>query len=360
MSDRLARCRRLLAELGLDAVLITRPSDVRYLSGFRGADTALLIGEELAHIVTDARYWEQVREEVTGFELSEATAGDLVADALAAGVTLLGATMRLGFQGGDLSYASYRGLRRAHAGRLRDVGARVTRLRMVKDDAELEIMRRAAKVTDDALAAVVADGLCGRRECDVAWQLQAELHRLGAEGEAFTTIVAAGGHAAHAHAIPGERVIAPGELVIIDTGARVDGYCSDITRTYAAGAEPGTDLRRVYDVVLAAQLAGTAAVRAGAGGQADVDEAARRVITEAGYGERFGHGTGHGVGLEIHESPRLGRLHGDPLAAGMVVTVEPGVYVEGLAGVRIEDTVVVTDGGCEILTRYPKELQVVG
>ena len=315
--------------------------------------------EPKALIVTDSRYWEQVREEVTGFELVEAASGDLLADTLAAGVVRLGPSLRLGFQGGDVSYAAYRRLRRAHAGRLRDVGPRVTRLRAVKDGAEIEVMRRAAAVTDEALAAVVAGGLCGRRERDVAWQLQAEFHRRGAEGEAFATIVAAGGHAAQAHAVPGDRVIAPGELVIIDTGARVDGYCSDITRTYAAGAEPSADLRRVYDVVLAAQLAGVAAVRAGAGGRADVDAAARRVIAEAGYGERFGHGTGHGVGLEVHEAPTLGRIRGDVLEAGMVCTVEPGVYLEGVAGVRIEDTVLVTAGGCERLTLLPKELQVV-
>jgi Xaa-Pro aminopeptidase len=146
--------------------------------------------------------------------------------------------------------------------------------------------------------------------------------------------------------------------VVIDTGARIEGYCSDITRTFAAGEISG-ELRALYDLVRRAQLAGLAAVRGGVDGKA-VDAAAREVIEQAGHGERFGHGTGHGVGLEIHESPRLGRLHGDPLAAGMVVTVEPGIYVEGLAGVRIEDTVVVTDDGCEILTLFPKELQVVG
>jgi len=356
--DRLDRCRALLAELGLDAVLVSRPSDVRYFSGFRGDDTTLLVGEELALIVTDARYWEQVREEVTGFDLVEATGGDLLGDTLGAGVERLGERLRLGFQGGDVTYAAYRRLRRKHTGRLRDVGARVTRLRLRKDATEVEVMRRAAALTDEALTTVVGEGLTGRTEAEVAWRLQAEFHRLGAEGEAFATIVAAGGHAAQAHAIPGEHVIAPGELVIIDTGARVDGYCSDITRTYAAGREPGDELRRVYDVVLAAQLAGVAAVRPGASGRADVDEAARAVITEAGYGANFGHGTGHGVGLEVHEAPTLGRLRGDVLELGTVCTVEPGIYLEHVAGVRIEDTVLVTADGCERLTLTPKDLQV--
>ena len=265
---------------------------------------------------------------------------------------------RLGFQGGSLTYREHRRLRRRHGGRLRDVGGGVSRLRAVKDAAEIAVMRRAGAVTDEGLAAVVARGLVGRTEADVAWDLVVEYHRLGAEGEAFPAIVASGAHGAQAHAIPGQRVIAAGELVVIDTGARVDGYCSDITRTYAAG-EPSAELRRVYDVVLAAQLAGLASVRAGAHGRDDVDAAARAVIADAGYGERFGHGTGHGVGLEVHEAPGLGRTRGDVLAAGMVCTVEPGIYLDGRAGVRIEDTVLVTAGGCERLTLLPKELQVV-
>ena len=360
LADRLERCRGLLGDLGLDALLVTAASDVRYLSGFRGDDTALLVGVGSALIVTDARYWEQVREEVEGFELVEATGGDLITDSVAAGAARLGPGFRLGFQGGEVSHAAYRRLRRRHAGRLRDVGGRVSRLRLCKDEAELEVMRRAAVVTEDALEAVVAEGLTGRTEAEVAWRVLEEFHRRGAEGEAFPSIVAAGGHAAQAHAIPGPRAIAPGELVIMDIGARVDGYCSDITRTFAAGREPDEGQRRVYDVVLAAQLAGVAAVRPGASGRADVDEAARSVIAAAGYGAHFGHGTGHGVGLDVHEAPSLGRLRGDVLEAGMVCTVEPGIYIEGVVGVRIEDTLVVTPDGCERLTTSPKELRVVG
>ena len=327
--------------------------------GFRGEDATLIIGRDVALICTDARYWGQVREEAVGFELVEALGADLIADTAAAAALQLGADARLGFQGASLSYEAYRRLRRRHRGRLRDVGGRVSRLRAVKDSAEIAVMRRAGALTDEALAAVVARGLVGRREADVAWDLVAEYHRLGADGEAFSAIVAAGAHGAQAHAIPGERVIAAGELVVIDTGARVDGYCSDITRTFAAG-EPAADLRRVYEVVLAAQLAGLAAVRDGAHGRDDVDAAARAVIAAAGYGERFGHGTGHGVGLEVHEAPALGHTRGDVLAAGMVCTVEPGIYVEGLAGVRIEDTVLVTADGGERLTAFPKDLQVIG
>ena len=275
MNDRLARCRAVLDDLGLDGVVVGEPADVRYLSGFRGDDTMLIVGAEVALICTDARFWEQAREEAVDFELVEAVGGDLIADTAAAAARHLGMDARLGFQGASLSYEKYRRLRRRHRGRLRDVAGRVSRLRMVKDAAEIAVMRRAGAVTDEALAAVVGRGLAGRREADVAWDLLTEYHRLGAEGEAFPAIVAAGDHGAHAHAIPGERVIAAGELVVIDTGARVDGYCSDITRTFAAG-EPAAELRRVYDVVLAAQLAGLAAVRGGAHGRPPGRRAAPR------------------------------------------------------------------------------------
>ncbi len=358
MNVRLDRCRRLLEELGVDGILVTDPVDVRYLSGFRGDDATLVVGHATALLCTDSRFWEQVHEEVADFELSKVSSEPLLAHSVREAARALGDGARLGYQGAQLSHASYRRLRRLHGGGLRDVRREVTLLRAVKDDAEVAILRRAAAVTDEAMRAVVSRGLVGRAERDVAWDLQAEYHRLGAEGEAFGAIVAAGDHGAQAHALPGERVIRAGELVVVDTGARVDGYCSDITRTFAAG-EPAAELRAIYAIVLEAQLAGLAAVRAGAHGRDDVDAAARAVIDGAGYGERFGHGTGHGVGLEVHEAPSLGRTRGDRLEAGMICTVEPGIYVEGLVGVRIEDTVLVTADGGERLTTYPKELQVI-
>jgi Xaa-Pro aminopeptidase len=358
MNDRLDRCRRILDALGIDGILVSDPVDVRYLSGFRGDDAALVVGRGAALLCTDSRFWAQVHEEVADFTLSKVTSEPLLAHSVREAARVLGGGARLGYQGAQLSHASYRRLRRMHGGGLRDVHQDVTLLRAVKDEAEIAILRRAAAVTDEAVGRVVARGLVGRAERDVAWDLQAEYHRLGAEGEAFGAIVATGDHGAQAHALPGERAIRAGELVIIDTGARVDGYCSDITRTFAAGA-PSAELRAIYEVVLAAQLAGLGAVRAGAHGRDDVDAAARAVIDGAGHGDRFGHGTGHGVGLEVHEAPSLGSTRGDRLEAGMICTVEPGIYVEGLAGVRIEDTVLVTAGGGERLTTYPKELQVV-
>ena len=362
MSARLAALRRLLGERALDAALVTDAADVRYLSGFRGDEAILLVSDEQAYVCADSRFWAQIEGEVAGFELVRSEGGEaLVGDALAAWAAADRrgeGERRLGFQGGDVSYASHRRLRRRFGGRLVDVGARLSALREVKDEAELQLMRAAAAIADEALEEVVAQGLRGRTEAAVAWAVEQAVRSGGAEAVAFATIVAAGPRGALPHAIPGDEVIGDGDLVVVDMGARLDGYHSDITRTFAVGRAAAQE-RAVYEIVLAAQLAGIAAVRGGVEART-VDAAARGVIEAAGYGERFGHGTGHGVGLEIHEAPLLNRRGRERLTPGMVVTVEPGIYLEGRFGVRIEDTVVVTAGGCERLTLFPKELRVVG
>ena len=356
VNERLVRCRSLLEARGLDGLVVSDPTDVRYFSGFRGEDAMLVVGREAALICTDSRFWAQVHQEVRDFELVKTD--QLLADVVEAAAERLGGEAALGFQGDSLSYSRYRLLRRRHGGPLRDLRGAVSELRAVKDEGEVDAIRRACAAADEALRAVVAQGLTGRTEADVAWQIKSELHRLGAEGESFPAIVAGGPNGALAHAIPGERRIGSGELVVVDMGARVDGYCSDITRTFATG-ELDEELRRIYDVVLTAQLAGLAAVRPGATGR-QVDAAARDVIVAAGYGEHFGHGTGHGVGLDVHEGPRVGKRGVERLVPGHVVTVEPGIYLEGRAGVRIEDSVLVTRAGAEALTAFPKELTFVG
>jgi Xaa-Pro aminopeptidase len=355
VTSRLAGVRGLLDALALDAVVVSAAVDVRYLSGFRGEDAVLVVSRDEALICSDSRFWAQIREESPGFELVKTE--ELLDDALRVVGERCGPTAWLGFQGGHLSYAAHRRVRRRFAGRLRNVGDRVSDLRQVKEAGEVECLRRAAAVTDGALAAAIAGGLEGRTEAEVAWAIECAVREGGGEGSAFAPIVATAERGALAHAIPGERRLARGDLVVIDCGARVEGYCSDITRTVAIGSA-GEEERTVYGVVLAAQSAGRAAVRAGVGGRA-VDEAARAVIRAAGHGDAFGHGTGHGVGLEVHEKPRLGKRRGDPLAAGMVCTVEPGIYLEGRFGVRIEDTVLVTATGCETLTHLPRELRTV-
>jgi Xaa-Pro aminopeptidase len=362
MTNRLVALRRLLIERKLDAVLVAGLADVRYLSGFRGDEAILVVGAEQALICSDSRFWAEIADEVTGFELVRSEGGAaLIADALAAWAAACGrdeAELRLGFQGDVATYSSYRRLRRRFGGRLVNVGGRVSALREVKDDAELAALRAAAAIADAALETVVAQGLRGRTEAAVAWAVDQAVHAGGADAVAFATIVAAGPHGALPHAIPGDAVIGDGDLVVIDMGARLAGYNSDITRTFAVGRASG-EQRAVYDIVLAAQFAGLGAARGGVAARA-VDAAARDLIEAAGYGDRFGHGTGHGVGLEIHEGPRVGRRSRDRLKPGMVVTIEPGIYLEGRFGVRIEDTVVVTAGGCERLTLFPKELRIVG
>ena len=331
MNQRLAALRRLLVARGLDAALVTEHADVRHLSDFRGDDALLLVSADHAFICSDSRFWTQIAGEVAGFELVRSeSGGDLVGDVLAAwsgGDAGGGRELRLGFQGDAVAYAGYRRLRRRFGGRLVNVGDRLSALRMVKDDGELRTLRAAAALADAALDTVVSQGLRGRTEREVAWTIERAVRDAGAEAVAFPTIVAAGADGALPHAIPRDATIARGDLVVIDMGARIDGYHSDITRTYAVG-RPSDTQRVVYEIVLAAQLAGLAAVRAGAACQA-VDAAARGVIDAAGYGEWFGHGTGHGVGLEIHEKPRVGRRSTERLATGMVITVEPGIYLGG-------------------------------
>jgi Xaa-Pro aminopeptidase len=361
VNDRLAALRRLLTDRGLDAVLVSGTADVRYLSGFRGDDAILLVAREHAFICSDSRYWSQIADEVSDFTTVPSEGGAaLVSDALSAWSAADGRDQherRLGFQGDVVAYTQHRHLRRLFGGRLVNVGERLSALREVKDVDELKLLGAAAAIADAALEAVVSRGLRGHSEREVAWAVEQAVRAGGAEAVAFATIVATGPHGALPHAIPGDALIADGDLVVIDMGARLDGYHSDITRTFAAG-RPTDEQRAVYGVVLEAQLAGLQAVRAGVACGA-VDAAARGVIDGAGYGARFGHGTGHGVGLEIHEKPRVGKRSRARLAPGMVVTVEPGIYLDGRFGVRIEDTVVVTAGACERLTLFPKELRAV-
>ena len=362
MNERLAAVRRLLVARKVDAVLVSDGADIRHLSGFRGDDTILLVSADQALICGDSRFWAQIEAEVAGFTLVRSEGGDaLTADALAAWAAGDGRDEReraLGFQGAAVSYAAYRRLRGRFAGRLRDLGNALSATREVKDAGELRLLKAAAALADSALETVVAEGLLGRSDAEIAWAVELALHAAGAEAPAFPTIVAAGPHGALPHAVPGDRVVADGDLVVIDMGARLDGYHSDITRTFGVG-RLGADQRAVYEIVHRAQLAGLGAVRGGVAARA-VDAAARDVIEAAGYGEHFGHGTGHGVGLEIHEGPRVGRRSRDRLRPGMVVTVEPGIYLDGRFGVRIEDTVVVGAGGCERLTLFAKELRIVG
>jgi Xaa-Pro aminopeptidase len=363
-----SRAQRLegeLAELELDALLVETLIDVRYLTGFTGSHGLALIVGEAAHselgshrFLSDFRYATQSAEQVSQEFEREIVSGDLL-EAVAA--TLAPHTGRLGFEEASLTVKEHRRLTEllGEQWELLPCTGMVQRLRAVKDAGEIARIRAASELADEALRIILEGGLVGRTEREVALELELRMRRLGAQAPSFSTIVAAGSHGALPHAQPRDEQIPRDVLVTIDWGALHEGYCSDCTRTYATGEALPAQAREVYELVLSAEEAGLAAVKAGPSGR-DVDAVAREVIEQAGHGEHFGHGLGHGVGLEIHEAPRLSRTAGDePLRAGNIVTVEPGVYLPGELGVRIEDLVVVREDTYEVLTRLPKALTVV-
>lgn len=354
-----ARADRIAAALPareLDALLITDLVNVRYLTGYTGSNGLAVVGAgDTRRFVTDFRYVTQAEEQVHGFErvIGETDLLGEVEGALPPG------DVRLGFEDQHVSVRTLERLRELLPERIELVaaGGVVEDLRLVKDATEVERIRAAAILADSALTRVLQDGLVGRVEREVALALEYEMRRLGAQRPSFDTIVAHAGHGALPHASPRDVPIAAGSLVVIDWGAELDGYCSDCTRTYAAG-EPSDRAREIYDLVAQAQLAGLAAVAPGVLAR-DADAAARDVIAAAGHGDAFGHSLGHGVGVEVHEAPRLSRTSKATLAPGNVVTVEPGIYLPGELGVRIEDLVLVTDDGYDVLNTLPKDLTIV-
>ncbi len=357
MSDRSERLVSRLEAQELDLLLVTSLVNVRYLTGYTGSNGLALVGPQTRVFVTDFRYVEQAAVEVDpSFARRRAQLEllDTIPDALPSG------ELRLGFDDANLTVAQHARLRELLDDRVQLIGAGglVERLRMVKEPDEIERIRVAAQAADAALSQLLERGLAGQTERELATALERAMLDQGAQRPAFESIVAAGAHGARPHATPRDVEVGDGELVVIDWGAEVDGYCSDCTRTVASG-EPDDETRAIYELVLEAQLAGVSAVRAGAGAR-DVDAAARVVIEAGGHGEDFGHGLGHGVGMEIHEAPRLSKRSDDQLESGNVVTVEPGIYLPGRFGVRIEDLVVVADGGSEILSSLDKGLLIAG
>ena len=342
----------LVRERELDALLVTNLVNVRYLTGFTGSNGACVVTPESRLFITDFRYVEQAEHQVLDFERLP-PARDL-ADGLASHLT-----GRAGFDDDHMSVRNHRKLSEkvGDGVELVAAGGLVEQLRQVKEPGELERIGQAARLATSALEEVLCRGLTGRTEREVALDIESSIRASGAEDPSFPAIVAAGPHGALPHAEPRDVEIPAGALVVIDWGARVDGYCSDCTRTIATGPLDSA-AEDVYELVRQAQADALAAVRAGAEGRA-VDAVARDAIEAAGYGESFGHGLGHGVGLEVHEGPRLAKQTEDVLAAGNVVSVEPGVYVPGEVGVRIEDLVAVTDEGADVFTSYPKELVTV-
>jgi Xaa-Pro aminopeptidase len=341
------------SERGLDALLVTDSVNVCYVTGFTGSNGLAVVGPEIRRFVTDSRYVEQAKAEVTDFDREQAP--QQLLESLADGWPAAG--LRLGFDDASASVRTHAKLRETLPERVELVPAAgvVEEERAVKEPGEIATLRAAAELVDDLYAWVLERGLVGRAEREVAIALEHEMRLRGASGPSFPSIVAAGEHGALPHAQPRDAPIPRDTLVTIDIGARLDGYCSDCTRTYATGALPD-DLAAAYALVLEAQTAALEAVAPGPTGR-EVDAVARDIIAAAGHAEHFGHGLGHGVGLQSHEAPRLSRVSDGRLAPGNVVTVEPGVYLPGRGGVRIEDLVVVTEHGHDVLSHTAKGLQ---
>ena len=355
MSDRLNRLVAQFPEKELDALLISAPENRRYLSGFTGSAGYLFISSERAVLVTDSRYTEQATHQAPDFQVMEVRGGwDWFLEQLKeTGVK------RVGFESRDMTVATYNSL----VGAVKDDSAlsQVSMIataempeegRVFKDQRELALLQRAIDASDAAMEVVCPNITVGMTEREVAWRMEMAMRDFGADGISFDTIVASGPNGAMAHHRPSDRAIQAGEPIVIDMGAIVEGYCSDITRTVVVG-EPDETFRKIYDIVLGAQLTAINTVRPGMTGE-DCDDLSRAVIGEAGYGDNFGHSLGHGVGLAVHESPRVSPRSPDKLEPNMVFTVEPGIYLTGWGGIRIEDIVVLGDDGAKVLSKAGK------
>lgn len=356
-NPRLAGARRLLSEQNLDALLIRQSEEtptfnVRYLTGFTGSAAVVIVGREQQFVASDSRYWGQIEKQSPDFGLlkykNHPEQTEVVRDALRA----LNAK-RVGFESERLTVAQHERWAKSFEGiELVPTSNLVETLRMSKDESELAQMRKAHALTDQAYEYILNYIEPGMSEKEVAWELESFMRTHGADGLAFDVHVASGPGSAEPHHVSGERQIQEGDPIWIDMGARVAGYCADLTRSFVLG-EADEQFKKIYEIVLRAQLACEHALKAGMAGK-DADAVARQVITDAGYGDNFGHGLGHGLGLAVHELPSAGRVSQDTLTAGSILTVEPGIYIPGWGGVRIEDVALIRDGGAEILTRASK------
>ncbi len=354
IDNRLEKLRQKLAGKEIDAVFISQPENRYYLSGFDGSTGFLLITPQNTILATDFRYLEQARTQAPDYEIlritNDATAWlpELVAD-----LNL----RRLGFEAGHVTFTMYRGLtevlNKAQSQlRLVPVDGLVESLRAIKEPEEIEFITNAVKMTDDAFNYIQSEIGIGMSEQEIAWEIEKFLRENGSQTIPFDIAVASGPNSALPHAKPSPRAIQPDEPVIIDIGARIEGYSSDLSRTICLGT-PDNTFNKAYDTVLGAQLTAMAIIKEGMTGD-QADSLAREVIEQAGYGEAFGHGLGHGIGLSPHESPRLGQNSPEKLADGMIFTIEPGIYINGWGGVRIEDVVIMEDGKPRTLTKANK------
>ncbi|WP_054692632.1 M24 family metallopeptidase [Syntrophomonas palmitatica] len=353
MNQRLDKLLASLEQRGLGAFLVSKPENIRYLSGFSGgSDARLLILKGQGYILTDSRYFQQAASECPGWELVEEKPGSL--EQLA---RICSHTGILGVEGAALSYTDYRHIEQALPGVIMPVNNIVEDLRLVKDQDELEHLRQAARIGDQVFALLINKLQIGMTERQAAAEIAYQLRLQGCDRESFDTIAVAGENAALPHGHPGDRALVSGDMLTLDFGGFYQAYAGDMTRTIGFGKISKLFCQR-YACLLEAQLLGVSLVRAGAKCQ-EIDQAVREYLGKHDLASYFIHGTGHGVGLEVHEQPRVSSRSEEVLAENMVVTIEPGIYFPGWGGIRIEDTVIVKEGGCEIITLAHKELIII-
>lgn len=358
MNNRLENLRNKIAEEKLDALIVTQPPNLYYLSGFGGGeylDATMLVSPDQAWISTDSRYYEDVKQRAPDFKLYEA---GYDRNKVLGEFGNMAHPQVVGFESSYITVATLKEWNKAarKAGfKLKPVANIVESLRMVKEPGELDKIRQAARLTDEAFAQFVRCAKPGMTEKEGAWVIESYMREHGADKVAFDLIVAAGPNGALPHAIPGDRRFQVGDPIVVDIGCRVDHYNSDLTRTVFLG-EPDEQFKRIYSIVLKAQRSAIKKIKAGIKGKR-ADNYARSVIDKAGHGNDFGHGLGHGVGLQVHEGPRASRLSKDVYQPNMTLTVEPGIYLAGWGGVRIEDLVVIHEDGVETLSNAPKDLK---
>ncbi|MGN0982967.1 MAG: M24 family metallopeptidase [Candidatus Limivicinus sp.] len=354
--NQIARIQEQLIEQGLDGLLLTDGKNQRYAAGFAFTDGAVLVGREKAWLITDSRYIEAASAAAPGVSVWLYDRERPLESRLKEAIREAGME-RLAAEDGKLSHREYLGYEKALGRSLQPAGELMDKLRAAKTEEELRAMRAAQAIAERALEEVLGLIRPGMTEKQVMAELVYRTLRHGSEGNSFDPIVVSGPNTSLPHGVPGDRVIRRGDFVTMDFGCLKEGYCSDMTRTVAVG-EATEEMRNVYDIVLKAQLAGIAVARAGIPGR-EIDAAARRVITQAGYGPYFGHGFGHSLGLDIHEAPSANSRGEEPMPVGAVCSAEPGIYLPGRFGVRIEDVMILREDGCEVITKAPKELLIL-
>jgi Xaa-Pro aminopeptidase len=352
--EKLERFRAEMEKVQVDGFLITSPYNRRYMTNFTGSAGVVLISQKEAKFITDFRYVEQAGKQAAGYEIVQHRGA--ITEEAARQVKMMG-IQKLGFEQDHVTFATYKAYENAIEAELVPVTGLIEKLRLIKTPSEIKILKEAAKIADAAFTHILEYIRPGLTELEVSNELEFFMRKHGASSSSFDTIVASGYRGALPHGVASDKVIEKGELVTLDYGAYYNGYVSDITRTVAVG-QPSDELKGIYDIVLEAQLRGMAGIKPGMLGK-EADALTRNFIEEKGYGDYFGHSTGHGIGLEVHEGPALSVRSDTILEPGMVVTVEPGIYVPGVGGVRIEDDAVITIEGNESLTHSTKELIIL-